>query len=53
MPAVTLRHSTAQRSQNCRVVHATCTGTARTAPSLVRSTGGVQPAGFQPGAGSR
>src|SRR6185503_20905944 len=55
MPALTFRHSTAHNSQNCRVFHATLTGTewgrsgdrdiSVPTPSLLRPLCGVQPGG--------
>src|SRR5690242_21765711 len=52
MPAVTLRQSTAQRSQNCGVLMAR---SAVTFPvvTIARGGGAVQPLGFHPGRGIR
>ena len=53
MPADTLRQSTAQISQNCRVL---CASLRCTFPVVIMAwelSGGVQPSGFQPAAGTR
>ena len=59
MPAVTFRNSTAHRSRNCFVRHASSTGTCRGAIPLAavaplpRSTAVVCPSGAAPGPGTR
>ncbi len=54
MPAVTLKHSTTHSSQNCCVPRASAGVTLRWVISAWRVSGGAtQPAGVQPGAGTR
>ena len=52
MPAVTLKQSTTQSSQNCGVRIALRADTSNL-PASTPSVGGVQPAGRQPSAGTR
>ena len=53
IPALTLRQSTAHSSQNCGVFHARSTCTCRVVIMPLCRTGGIQPAGFQSGGGTR
>ncbi len=55
MPALTLRQSTPQISQNCGVFHAVfrCTWRVVIIAFAVSAAGGVQPAGFHPVGGMR
>ena len=53
MPAVTLVKRTTQSSQNCGVRQACATATLWVEMRADCWVGAVQPAGFQPGAGTR
>ena len=54
MPAVTLKHSTTQSSQNCGVLMALTADTFAVVISDFASAGfGSHPAGFQPSGGTR
>ena len=55
MPADTFMHSTIQISQNCGILKAffTCTWRCVIMVLAALMAGGVQPAGFQPVAGTR
>ena len=53
MLAETLRHSTAQISQNCSVLCAFLRSTLPVVIMALELTGGVQPCGFHPAGGNR
>ena len=53
MPAETLRHSTAQISQNCSVLCASLRATFPVVIMTLELTGDVQPCGFHPAGGNR
>ena len=53
IPAVTLRQSSIQRSQNCGVLQAISTATSASVTSFRGRAGGVNPSGRQPGPGTR
>src|SRR3954463_3090354 len=53
MPALTLRKSTNQTSQNCGVLMASAALTSAVVMSFCAVALGVQPAGFHPGCGTR
>jgi len=53
MPAVTLKQSTTQRSQNCGVRHAWSRATLALVIIFCGAMDGTRPAGFQSAAGTR